>query len=310
MTLRLGSSRPRSGQALRLGSALLLVSAIAAGTLADRPLARRVRMVGEYRVLAVDLHTHSSMWSDGALTPWGLVLEAERAGLDAIAITGHDELLDSRVGRWFSRAVGGPTVLVGEEILSEPHYHMIAVGISTYVGFRQRAADAIDEIHRQGGVAIAAHPMPEFWAGWDADAMKRLDGAEICPPLIYPIADAQADLVRFAARGTVAAIGSSDFHGLGPMGVCRTFVFATSDSPSAILDAIRAHRTVVYGRDGHAYGDPALIPLAERAGLPEAANEWRRRGGALDWWSRLAGVAGLAGLVASAFRRTSRSRSG
>jgi predicted metal-dependent phosphoesterase TrpH len=145
---------------LRLGSALLLVSAIAAGTFADRPLARRVRVVGEYRVLAVDLHTHSSMWSDGALTPWGLVLEAERAGLDAIAITGHDELLESRVGRLFSRAVGGPTVLVGEEILAEPHYHLIAVGLSTYVDFRQRAADAIDEIHRQGGVAIAAHPMP------------------------------------------------------------------------------------------------------------------------------------------------------
>ena len=77
-------------------------------------------------------------------------------GLDAIAVTGHNEVVDAKVGRWFSRLIGGPIVLVGEEILSEPRYHLIAVGISTYVDFHQRAADAIDEIHRQGGVAIAA----------------------------------------------------------------------------------------------------------------------------------------------------------
>ncbi|HEV3140743.1 MAG TPA: PHP-associated domain-containing protein [Vicinamibacterales bacterium] len=290
----------------RAVSALLFASAVVAGTIADRPLVRRVRVIGEYRVLAVDFHTHSSMWSDGALTPWGLVLEARRAGLDAIAITGHNEVLDARIGRRFSRTIGGPTVLVGEEVLSAPQYHLIAVGISERVSFQQRAAGAIDEVHRQGGIAIAAHPMPEFWAGWDADAMKRLDGAEICHPLIYPIDHAQADFERFAARGSVAAIGSSDFHGLGPMGACRTFVFASHDSPSAIIDAVRAHRTVVYGRDGRAYGDPSLIPLAERAHLVDAADAWRDRGSILEWWSRLAGVAGLAGIVTFGPRRRSR----
>ena len=306
MILRLAGSSARSGQVLRLASAALLVSAIGAGTLADRPLARRIRIAGEYRILAVDFHTHSSMWSDGALTPWGLVLEAKRAGLDAIAVTGHNEVLDGRLARRFARSVGGPTVFVGEEILAEPHYHLIAVGIRDRIGFGQRAAVAIDEIHRQGGVAIAAHPMRQYWGGWDANAMTRLDGAEICHPMIYQIDRAQMDFEEFAARGTVAAIGSSDFHGLDPMGTCRTFVFASGDSPSAILDAVRARRTVVYGRDGRAYGDPALIPLAERAGLRTAAEAWRTRGGAYEWWSRLAGVAGLAGLVMASARGRAR----
>jgi hypothetical protein len=282
---------------LRSVAGFLLASAIVAGTIADRPAARRIRIVGDYRVLEVDFHTHSSMWSDGALTPWGLALEAGRAGLDAIAITGHNEVWDGQIGRRLSELIGGPTVLAGEEIVSEPHYHLIAVGITSRVSFQQRAADAIDEIHRQGGIAIAAHPTSEFWSGYDADAMQRLDGAEICHPLIYSVERGQDDLERFAARGSVAAIGSSDFHGLGPMGTCRTFVFAADDSPQAILDAVRAHHTVVYGRDGRAYGDPALIPLAERAGLSSAAEAWRGRGGALDWISRLAGVAGLFVLV-------------
>jgi hypothetical protein len=281
---------------LRTVSALLLLSAIGAGTDADRPAARRVRIVGEYRILAVDLHTHSSMWSDGILTPWGLVLEARRAGLDAIAVTAHNEVIDAKAARRFSRMIGGPTVLVGEEVLAEPRYHLIAVGIEERVNFQQPAARAIDDIHRQGGVAIAAHPTSES-AGWDDEAVSRLDGAEICHPLVYVFDDGTAQLEAFAARGRAAPIGSSDFHGLGALASCRTFVFATEDTPSAILEAIRARRTVVYSRDGKAYGDPQLTALAERAGLREAAEEWKSRGGALDWWSRAAGVFGLLGLI-------------
>jgi predicted metal-dependent phosphoesterase TrpH len=160
-------------------SALLLVLAIVAGTLADRPRPNSPLMLGGYRVLTVDFHTHSSMWSDGTLTPWGLVLEAERQGLDAIAITGHNETWDARVGQRFSRLIGGPIVLVGEEILW-PTHHVIAAGISKTIGFRQSAASAIDEVHSQGGVAIAAHAFPDYWAAWDSAAMERLDGAEIC----------------------------------------------------------------------------------------------------------------------------------
>ena len=58
----------------RLAFIVLLGLAIAAGTLADRPRSRRALIIGGYLVLAADFHTHSSMWSDGALTPWGLVL--------------------------------------------------------------------------------------------------------------------------------------------------------------------------------------------------------------------------------------------
>ncbi len=93
----------------------------------------------------------------------------------------------------------------------------------------------------------------------------------------------------------MAAIGSSDFHGIGPMGTCRTFVFAREHSAQGILDAVRAHRTVVFGRDGKAYGDPELVRLAVADGrLQRAAIAWNDRGGTLDWFSRIAGLLGLA----------------
>jgi hypothetical protein len=273
-------------------SVALIIVAIVAGTAADRPPARTALSLGGDRVLAADFHVHSSTWSDGALTPWGLVLEAQRQGLDAVAITGHNEVIDGKVGRWFSAIIDGPTVLTGQEILA-PGHHVIAVGVEHVVDWRLDVAAQIDDVHRQGGVAIAAHPLPQFWPGFDEAAMRRLDGAEICHPLIYGSQANQAALERFASRAPVAPIGSSDFHGLGRMGMCRTYVFARDDSPPAILDALRAHRTVVYGLDGKAYGDPALVRMAERypqlrdIATNDPAASW------LDWISRVAGVAGL-----------------
>ena len=230
------------------------------------------------------------------------MLEAERQGLDAIAITAHNEVADAKVSRWFSRLIGGPTVLVGEEILA-PDHHVIAVGIDRVVDSRVSVADEADEAHRQGGVAIAAHPMREFWPAFDEAALSRLDGAEICHPLIYRTADDQRTLEAFAARGSFAAIGSSDFHGLSRMGVCRTFVFARENSADAIVDAIRAHHTVVYGLDGQAYGDPALIALAATRPELRASATTDAPPSPWDWISRIAGLAGLAGLAAVWRRR-------
>jgi hypothetical protein len=279
-----------------------LALGITAGTLADRPRPNPPLMLGGYRVLAVDFHTHSSMWSDGTLTPWGLVLEAGRQGLDALAITAHNETWDARVGRAFSRAVGGPIVLVGEEIV-RPSHHLIGAGLSATVSFAQTLEAAITAVHRQGGVAIAAHPDRDFTDGFDDGAMRQLDGAEICHPSVFVPEvfrreDVQQEYEAFAARAPVAAIGSSDFHGAGPIGLCRTYVFTTEATEQGILDAVRARRTVVYGRGGRAYGDPALVRLAAAAGDFRDREPFRQPAGWLDWISRGAGIVGLAGLFA------------
>src|SRR5713101_5102975 len=96
----------------------ILIAAIVSGTMADRPRRNPPLTLGGYLVVAADFHIHSSTWSDGGLTPWGLVLEAERQGLDAIAITGHNEVADGKVARWFAGLAGNPTVLTGQEILA------------------------------------------------------------------------------------------------------------------------------------------------------------------------------------------------
>src|SRR4029079_15208039 len=131
---------------------------------------------------------------------------------------------------------GGPTVLTGEEIVA-PGHHVIAIGVTSPVDPHLSVADQAGAIHRQGGAAIAAHPISGFWPGYDAADIKRLDGAEVCHPIIFGSPKSTRDLETCAARAPLAAIGSSDFHGFGRMGMCRTYVFARDDSVEAIVEA-------------------------------------------------------------------------
>jgi hypothetical protein len=281
-------------------SGCLLVAAFAVGSFEDRvPKSVPITMGGD-RVLAGDFHVHSFPLSWATLSPWDTVIEAQRQGLDVIAMTGHNNVWVAKVGRWYSRRVGGPTVLVGEEVIATK-YHLLALGIEETIGWRQNAASAIAEVHRQGGIAIAAHPISKYWEAFDEEAMRSLDGAEVVHPLIYAREKAHRELPQFYARKRMTAVGDSDYHGLGPMGLCRTYVFAADDSEGAVIAALRSGHTVVYMRDGHAYGDPDLVLLAARNGLFEKTRAVKPA--PLVKISGGCGIAGLFGMFVFGLRR-------
>lgn len=281
----------------RTFSALLLGLGGLAGTLLDRAPPRPPLLRGGFQVLSADFHAHTFS-ADGALPPWELVLEARRRGLDAFAITNHGQVWAARIGRWFSRRVGGPTVLVGEEITSWD-YHLISVGVEASVPWDQPATKAVEEVHRQGGVAIAAHPVAISWPALE-EALDSLDGSELMHPLAFTSPTGREGLSTFYQRGRsrgrpFAAVGSSDYHFGAGLGCCRTLVFARENSPDAILESLRAGRTVVYDVGGEAHGDPALVALLEADPLPGASRPdgptpFSRAGGICGWL-------GLAGLV-------------
>ncbi len=62
-------------------------------------------MVGDEYVLEADFHVHSFP-GDGLLSPLGVVLHARRRGLDAIAITNHNQVLAAKMTRAVSRLAG------------------------------------------------------------------------------------------------------------------------------------------------------------------------------------------------------------
>ena len=285
---------------------LAILVSLLTGTLADRAVPTRVWTAGGYRILSADLHVHSGLWGGATMTPWGLVLEARRQGLDVVALTSHNEILDGRLAAVFSERMAGPIVLVGQEITSATQ-DLIAIGITSTIAPELPLAAQVTEVHRQGGIAIAPHPSGRYLDRY-RPVLAAIDGAEVCHPVIWQVRTAGTELERFFAATTAMPIGSSDFHFLRSPGLCRTFIFARDATVPAVMDALRARRTVVFGPNGKVFGEPALVALAQSVGAREDAVAYARdRAGILEWISRGTMVCGLLGLAVR-FRRQSSHR--
>jgi hypothetical protein len=290
-----------------LAAAALLTFGLAAGAALDEAPARPPVVRAGLRVLEADFHAHTR-FSDGFLSPFGLVLHARQRGLDAFAITEHNNLFPALMGRWFSERIGGPTVLAGEEVTTAS-FHLHGIGLSRRVDASQPLDRILDDIHAQGAIAIAAHPVKRYWPAF-TPVRDRLDATELMHPIAFGgrggrggdgwlWEDMRAFYEKARADGFhLTAIGSSDYHFFSPLGVTRTLVFAERNDEPAILDALRRGRTVVFDLEGRAYGDPALIEALEREPYAMRPQDYGYRGsGPLDRAARLLGWLGLLGVV-------------
>jgi predicted metal-dependent phosphoesterase TrpH len=255
------------GRLLHLFGAALCAAGLAIGTISDeRPASASIRS-GEFWILRGDFHVHAFP-GDGSLTPPVLREEARRAGLDVIAITNHNQAVTGQLAQWLTGNTEGPIMIGGEEV-TNPHYHLIAIGIKDKVSADQTAADAIAAIHAQNAIAIAAHPSPTF-TGYDDAALSMVDGTEAAHPGDTEERQEFVDTFDRVRRMNphLAPIGSSDIHVTPALGACRTYLFVRERSISGVLEAIRAGRTVAADEGGSLYGAPDLVEGVRNAAPP------------------------------------------
>jgi hypothetical protein len=276
---------------------LALVIGVAVCTSRDVTATRAPIRVGEYQILSGDFHVHAFV-GDGGIAPWMLQRQAARVGLDVIAVTNHNQTLAARLGHRASLQSSGPMIMVGEEITGRD-FHLIAVGIEHAVNWDQPARAAIDQVHAQGGVAIAAHPLRGFSEGYDEQSLETLDGLEAAHPDSRNSRRGR-QIAEFYQRVQahnpgVAAIGSSDFHSTGPLGACRTYLLVRERSEAGVLDAIRDGRTVGDCERGSLRGRPELVqlvrPYRDLLGVPR--EDPITRGATFLVWSALVALAFL-----------------
>lgn len=273
----------------RMAAAVVFAGSVVVGTLIDVP--RKVAPRGP-SILAADLHVHAFP-ADGALPVWEIQREAERRGLDVIAITNHNRNFAMPLARASGLLRDYPIVIAGEEVTT-PAFHLAAIGVQQMIDWRLSPPDAIAEIHSQGGVAIAAHPVSIGWPRHDAGASGMLDGAEVAHPILFDLPKWEGELEAFYERGRelnphLAPIGSSDFHFAAPLGICRTYLIVDDMSQAGVLDAIRRGRTVAAMPDGRLIGDDANVALVR----PRASQARPARYG----WPALAALTALMALA-------------
>ena len=269
----------------------------------ERPVIHRAG----YRVLEGDFHTHTA-WSDGSLSPFGVVRQAERRGLDVVAVTEHNTVWPARFARWYASGTNRPLAITGEEVTTA-RFHVIALGIEHTVSPNQSLEEVIAAIHAQGGVAIVAHPVAHFWPTV-VPAREHFDGAEVMHPIAYSDRSAEwrwADMVRYyeESKTPLSAIGSSDYHWMSVLGLCRTLVFVREPvTERAVVEAIREHRTVTIDREGRAYGDASLVEALAKEPVVVRSGDFEYRGtSTVDRVLRTVGLLGVVGIVMLRARR-------
>lgn len=108
-----------------------------------------------------DLHLHTQ-WSDG--DDLDRVLErALDMGLDAIAITDHDEIEGALEARRRVHARRLPLAVVPGTEVSSKDGHIGALFVTCTFTEDLDAGQTVDLIHRAGGLAVAHHPYSPWW---------------------------------------------------------------------------------------------------------------------------------------------------
>ena len=199
-------------------------------------------------MLSVELHTHSSLSHDGR-DPIELLLEqAQSVGLDALAVTDHDELTASLRAAELAPDYG-LVGIPGMEISSAAG-HVLALGIAEAVPPGLPFAETLDRIRDQGGLAVVPHPFQESRHGVldeiSKDELATADAIEVYNSRLFTgRSNRQAE--RFARRRGLPMTAGSDAHIAEMVGQAVTNVDADDRTQEAILEGIKEGRTTVEG---------------------------------------------------------------
>lgn len=206
-----------------------------------------------------DCHVHSLVSNGGELTPEQLVAAARAAGLDFLAATEHNTA--GTHGVWSALSRDDLPVILGQEATTHSG-HWLALGVrpGQVVDWRYGGRDDaierhLDEVHRAGGLCVAAHPYAPYPSGTFMYPYQGFDAVEVWNgPWVSDVpwqADNEAALAEWGRtlaadlhRGRWRpAMGNSDVHLAGQIGVPHTVVLAEELRAGELLAAIRAGRS-------------------------------------------------------------------
>jgi predicted metal-dependent phosphoesterase TrpH len=198
---------------------------------------------------------HSEL-SDGLSSIEAILDSAERAGLDVIALTDHDDVRGAFEMRELAARRSSPVeVVTGAEVTTRSG-HLLALWIEEEIPMFCSLAQALDLIHKAGGIAIAPHPLSYLTfsigegalrqVGAHGDGARMVDAIELRNPSYAGRVRASRALWLNTHVLRIAETGSSDAHHAALVGTCWTdFPGRTSED---LRGALRARQTRADGR--------------------------------------------------------------
>jgi len=169
-------------------------------------------------LIRVDLHNHTHYSPDSILSPRRFVHEAQRRGLDVVAVTDHNTIRGALTVRELSER----PVIIGEEVKSADG-EILGLFLSEEVPKRLAASETIARIKEQGGLVGVPHPFDYLRSALSEDVMVALIGhidfiEALNARMVFP---AHNDKARdFAAAHTLPTTAGSDAHSAWEVARC------------------------------------------------------------------------------------------
>jgi len=202
-----------------------------------------------------DLQLHSDL-GDGLSSIEEILDSAERAGLDVIALTDHDDIRGAFALRELAAQRSSPLAVVPGVEVTTRSGHLLALWIEEEIPMFCSLADALLAIHAAGGVAIVPHPLSYLTFSIGEGALRQLaasgDDARMVDAieLRNPSYAGRVRASRAAWLNThvlrIAETGSSDAHHAALVGTCWTEFPGSTEHE--LRTALREHSTTADGR--------------------------------------------------------------
>jgi predicted metal-dependent phosphoesterase TrpH len=177
--------------------------------------------------MILDLHNHTRWSFDCSMDPAKVVRVARARGIDAIAITDHDEIGGALEAR---KVADGILVIVGEEISTRAG-DIIGLFLREKIE-TDDPLEAIRAIHDQGGVALLPHPFTKT-KSVDKAVARALDGCEGFNARHSGVpsvegCEGEPRVRDFAREYDLSLTAGSDAHFYREIGRARTIVSAST----------------------------------------------------------------------------------
>lgn len=193
-------------------------------------------------MLKADLHVHSVGSYDGKASVEEILDAAEDAGLDAVAVTDHDEIEQSleAAERAGERGIVG---VPGVEVSTEDG-HLLALGVEDRPSPGESISETVERVRELDGAAVVPHPFQRMRHG--VGAVEDIDAVETYNSrLLTGIANKRAR--RFAKKNDLPQLAGSDAHIAEMVGRAYTLIDAEHNADS-VIEAIKDGRTETHGR--------------------------------------------------------------
>ena len=183
--------------------------------------------------IKADLHVHTTYSKDSLITPKDLIFYAKKRGLNAVAVTDHNQL----EGAYKIAKETDFLVIPGMEVSSSDG-HIVALNVHDLIPRGYSAVETVERIHRAGGVAIACHPYVYFKGCLRENVCATFDAIEVINARAFPFKSSVKKAEETAERLKLSRVAGTDAHYAPQIGYGYTVIEASEPTVEAIARAI------------------------------------------------------------------------